>query len=42
MNYTAVILAGLWVMILGFWVGRKTRFEGPRIDWKGLGVEGCE
>ncbi|MDI1485701.1 MAG: hypothetical protein OHK93_003890 [Ramalina farinacea] len=42
MNYTAVILAGLWVMILGFWYARRGRFEGPRIDWKGLGVEGCE
>ncbi|MCJ1279557.1 hypothetical protein MMC21_007381 [Puttea exsequens] len=42
MNYTPVILVGLFAVILGFWGTVGRRFEGPRIDWEGLRVEGCK
>jgi choline transport protein len=35
MNYTSVILVGLFLVIIGLWfvIGRKN-FHGPKIDWE--------
>lgn len=34
MNYTSVVLVGLFVIIIGLWFGLGRRqFEGPHIDW---------
>lgn len=35
MNYTSVVLVGLFVVIIGLWflLGKK-QFEGPHIDWE--------
>ena len=36
MNYTSVILVGLFGVILVFWFTIGKRFEGPKIDWQEL------
>ena len=43
MNYTPVILVGLFGIILGFWysIGRHN-FIGPKIDWELLNLTGCK
>ncbi|OJJ33629.1 hypothetical protein ASPWEDRAFT_60276 [Aspergillus wentii DTO 134E9] len=34
MNYTSVVLVGIFTVINGFWfVTGRQKFEGPRIDW---------
>ncbi|KAA6414172.1 MAG: choline transporter [Lasallia pustulata] len=38
MNYTPVILVGLFGVILAFWFTTGRRFMGPKIDWELLGV----
>lgn len=38
MNYTSVILVGLFAVILAFWFSTGRRFMGPKIDWEGLGL----
>ncbi|KAL8801713.1 MAG: hypothetical protein Q9182_004252 [Xanthomendoza sp. 2 TL-2023] len=42
MNYTPVILAGLFGVIMGLWYTRGSKFTGPKIDWEGLGLTGCK
>ncbi|KAL8688095.1 MAG: hypothetical protein Q9224_004974 [Gallowayella concinna] len=42
MNYTPVILVGLFGVIIGLWYTRGKRFTGPKIDWEGLGLVGCK
>lgn len=36
-NYTAVVVVGIFAVILLFWAvsGRRT-FKGPQVDWEGL------
>ncbi|KAL8902072.1 MAG: hypothetical protein Q9207_004897 [Kuettlingeria erythrocarpa] len=34
MNYTPVILVGLFLVILGFWYSRGHQFTGPKINWE--------
>ncbi|KAJ5722624.1 amino acid/polyamine transporter I [Penicillium malachiteum] len=39
MNYSAPILVGLFLVILGFWFTSGRHFEGPRIDWELLNIQ---
>lgn len=34
MNYTSVILVGLFLVVIGLWFTIGKRFEGPHIDWE--------
>ena len=37
MNYTSVVLVGLFLVIVAFWFGMgKKNFRGPNIDWEML------
>ncbi|KAL8710611.1 MAG: hypothetical protein Q9220_004835 [cf. Caloplaca sp. 1 TL-2023] len=42
MNYTPVILVGLFLVVLGLWYTRGSKFVGPRIDWELLNLTGCK
>ncbi|KAL8735112.1 MAG: hypothetical protein Q9166_000988 [cf. Caloplaca sp. 2 TL-2023] len=42
MNYTPVILVGLFIIILGFWYTRGRKFVGPKIDWELLNLTACK
>ncbi|CAF9935819.1 MAG: hypothetical protein HETSPECPRED_009909 [Heterodermia speciosa] len=42
MNYTPVILVGLFTVILGLWYTRGEKFVGPKIDWELLNLTGCK
>ncbi|KAL8856519.1 MAG: hypothetical protein Q9178_006834 [Gyalolechia marmorata] len=42
MNYTPVILVGLFCMILGLWWTRGGKFTGPKIDWEMLNLTACK
>ncbi|KAL9632290.1 MAG: hypothetical protein Q9204_003856 [Flavoplaca sp. TL-2023a] len=42
MNYTPVILAGLFCVILGLWYTRGSKFTGPKIDWELLNLTACK
>ncbi|KAI4123416.1 MAG: hypothetical protein LQ338_005269 [Usnochroma carphineum] len=42
MNYTPVILVGLFGIILGLWFTRGKKFIGPKIDWELLNLTGCK
>ena len=41
MNYTPVILFGLFFIIMCFWFTRGRKFTGPKIDWELLNVTAC-
>lgn len=41
MNYTPVILFGLFFVIMCFWFKRGKKFVGPKIDWELLNVTAC-
>ncbi|KAI4115980.1 MAG: hypothetical protein LQ345_003519 [Seirophora villosa] len=42
MNYTPVILTGLFAVILGLWYTRGAKkFIGPQIDWEALNLTAC-
>lgn len=41
MNYTPVILVGLFAVILGLWSVRGNKFSGPKIDWELLNLTAC-
>lgn len=41
MNYTPVILVGLFAVILGLWAMRGKKFIGPKIDWDALKMTAC-
>ena len=42
MNYTPVILVGLFVVILGLWFTTGKKFMGPKIDWEFLNLTACK
>lgn len=42
MNYTSVILVGLFLVILCLWVTRGHKFTGPKIDWEALKLTACK
>ncbi|KAI4235165.1 MAG: hypothetical protein LQ349_003345 [Xanthoria aureola] len=42
MNYTPVILVGLFGVILGLWYTRGAKFTGPKIDWELLNLTACK
>ena len=42
MNYTPVILFGLFIVILCLWYTRGKQFVGPRIDWELLNLTACK
>lgn len=42
MNYTPVILFGLFMVILFLWYTRGKKFVGPRIDWELLNLTACK
>lgn len=42
MNYTPVILVGLFFVILGLWFVRGNKFSGPKIDWELLNLTACK
>ena len=42
MNYTPVILFGLFFVIMGLWWTRGKKFVGPRIDWELLNLTACK
>ncbi|KAL2040341.1 hypothetical protein N7G274_006784 [Stereocaulon virgatum] len=42
MNYTPVILFGLFIVIMGLWYTRGKKFVGPRIDWELLNLTACK
>lgn len=42
MNYTPVILFGLFLIILYFWFTRGKNFVGPKIDWELLHLTACK
>ncbi len=41
MNYTPVILFGLFFIIMCFWFTRGKKFRGPKIDWELLNITAC-
>lgn len=41
MNYTPVILVGLFAVILSLWYIRGRKFVGPKIDWDALNMTAC-
>ncbi|KAL8868219.1 MAG: hypothetical protein Q9174_005133, partial [Haloplaca sp. 1 TL-2023] len=42
MNYTSVILVGLFGVIIGLWYTRGHKFQGPKIDWELLNLTACK
>ena len=42
MNYTPVILVGLFTIILGLWHTNRENFAGPKIDWELLNLTACK
>ncbi|KAB8206400.1 amino acid transporter [Aspergillus parasiticus] len=38
MNYNAVVITGLFGLVLVLWVERRHKFKGPEIDWDALNV----
>lgn len=36
MNYTSVILVGLFAITIAFWFTIGKKFDGPNIDWEEL------
>ena len=42
MNYTPVILVGLFIVIMCFWLTRGEKFTGPKIDWERLKLTACK
>ncbi|KAI4204342.1 MAG: hypothetical protein LQ346_001614 [Caloplaca aetnensis] len=42
MNYTPVILVGLFLVILGLWYSRGHQFTGPKINWELLDLTSCK
>ncbi|KAL2052038.1 hypothetical protein ABVK25_007730 [Lepraria finkii] len=42
MNYTPVIVFGLFAVIMGLWWARGEKFMGPRIDWELLNLTACK
>ncbi|KAL6237567.1 hypothetical protein BDW75DRAFT_248819 [Aspergillus navahoensis] len=40
-NYTPAVVVGTFGLIVLFWgLGGRKMFEGPRVDWEGLGLRG--
>ncbi|KAL8826462.1 MAG: hypothetical protein Q9170_007395 [Blastenia crenularia] len=42
MNYTPVILVGLFGIIVGLWFTQGKKFAGPKIDWELLNLTACK
>lgn len=42
MNYTPVILVGLFIIIMCFWYTRGKQFKGPKVDWERLDITACK
>ena len=41
-NYTPVILVGLFVIIMFLWFTRGKKFTGPKVDWERLNISACK
>ncbi|KAI9043603.1 amino acid transporter [Aspergillus affinis] len=36
MNYNAVVIVGIFTLIMLLWIERRRKFQGPNIDWEAL------
>ncbi|PLB49685.1 amino acid transporter [Aspergillus steynii IBT 23096] len=36
MNYNAIVISGIFAIILILWIERRKKFQGPAIDWEAL------
>lgn len=40
MSSSAVVLVGMFVLVLLLWVERRKKFLGPKLDWDALHANG--